>query len=76
MAMHVKKGDMVKVIAGEDKGKTSKVVRAFPGEDKVIVEGINMSKKHQRARKRQEKGQIIEKAMPIHVSNLSRVGEK
>ena len=68
--MKIKKNDSVIVIAGKDKGKTAKVLRAFPKADKVIVEGVNMRKKHERARKANSKGQIVEKAMPIHVSNV------
>jgi large subunit ribosomal protein L24 len=82
--MKIKKNDNVIVIAGKDKGKTSKVMKAFPKCDLVIVEGVNMKKKHERARKSNSKGQIVEKAMPIHVSNVMllegkkgvRVGKK
>jgi len=66
----------VKVLAGDDKGKTGKVVRAFPKDGKVIVEGINMSKKHQRAKQRQKQGQIVERAMPIDASNLALSNKK
>lgn len=68
--MKIKKNDNVIIVAGKDKGKTAKVVRAFPKDDLVIVEGVNLRKKHERARKSNYKGQIIEKAMPIHVSNV------
>ena len=68
--MKIKKNDNIIVIAGKDKGKTAKVLRAFPKADLVIVEGVNMRKKHERARKSGSKGQIVEKAMPIHVSNV------
>ncbi len=68
--MNIKKGDNVIVIAGKDKGKKGKVVRALPADHKVVVEGINMRKKHQRAGKGRQKGQIIDMAMPIHVSNV------
>ncbi len=68
--MKIKKNDNIIVIAGKDKGKNAKVVRAFPKSDLIIVEGVNMKKKHQRANKSNSKGQIIEKAMPIHVSNV------
>lgn len=68
--MKIKKNDSVIVIAGKDKGKTAKVLKAFPKADKVVVEGVNMRKKHERARKANSKGQIVEKAMPIHVSNV------
>ena len=68
--MKIKKGDNVIIIAGKDKGKKGKVVRALPADSKVVVEGINMRKKHQRAGKGRQKGQIIDIAMPIHISNV------
>jgi len=68
-----KKGDVVKVLAGDDRGKTGKVLRVLPKDEKVVVEGVKLAKKHQRARKRNEKGQIIEKAMPTHISNVQHV---
>ena len=71
--MHVKKDDKVIVLTGKDKGKTGTVVKSFPKENKVIVSGINISKVHQKPRKGGEKGQIIDKAMPIHVSNVRKV---
>lgn len=71
--MKIKKGDSVKVIAGKDRGKTGKVVLALPREDKVVVEGINILKKHRRATGRTRAGQIVEKAMPIHISNVQIV---
>jgi len=82
--MKIKKGDNVIVIAGKDKGKTGKVLAAFPKMNSVVVEGINISKKHQRAQKSGAKGQIIDKTMPINVSNVTidnggkraRVGKK
>ncbi len=70
--MHIKKGDKVKVLSGKDKGKTGVVSKAMPKENKVIVAGVHVSKVHQKPRKSGEKGQIIEKAMPIHVSNLTK----
>lgn len=68
--MKIKKGDNVIIIAGKDKGKTGKVLVAFPKENNVLVEGINISKKHQRAQKTGAKGQVIDKMMPIDVSNV------
>jgi large subunit ribosomal protein L24 len=68
--MKIKKNDNIIVIAGKDKGKTAKVVKCFPQENLIVVEGVNMKKKHERARKANSKGQIVEKAMPIHVSNV------
>ena len=68
--MHVKKNDTVIILTGKDKGKTGKILRAFPREDKVLVEGVNIKKVHRRAKKSGGKGEIIEKAYPIHVSNV------
>jgi large subunit ribosomal protein L24 len=68
--MKLKKGDNIIVLAGKDKGKKGKIVRSLPKMNKVIVEGINMTKKHQRPLKSNEKGSIINTAMPIHASNV------
>ncbi|MEK7461847.1 MAG: 50S ribosomal protein L24 [Patescibacteria group bacterium] len=68
--MHVKKGDNVIVLAGKDKGKTGKILKAFPRENQVLIEGVNVKKVHERARKSGAKGTIIEKNFPIHVSNV------
>ena len=68
--MHIKKGDNVIVITGKDKGKKAKVLKAFPRENKVLVEGLNMYKRHQRPRKSNEKGQIVSTPRPIAVSNV------
>ena len=67
--MNIKKGDNVIVIAGKEKGKTAKVVKAIPSENKVVLDGLNMLKKHKRATGGQ-KGQLVEFAAPIHVSNV------
>ncbi|KKQ83262.1 MAG: 50S ribosomal protein L24 [Parcubacteria group bacterium GW2011_GWB1_38_8] len=71
--MHVKKGDNVIVLSGKDKGKTGKIIRAFPRHDEVLVEGVNAKKVHERSTKREGKGTIIEKNFPIHVSNVKKV---
>lgn len=68
--MHIKKGDKIIVLTGKDKGKSGVVSRALPKENKIIISGINVLKVHQKPRKSGEKGQIIDKAMPIHVSNV------
>jgi large subunit ribosomal protein L24 len=68
--MHVKKGDKVIVIAGKDKGKSGTILRALPSEDKVIVEGMNLRKIHQKPTRGGEKGKIVERSLPIHVSNV------
>jgi len=69
----IKKGDSVKIITGKDKGKSGKIVRVFVKENKVIVEGANMMKRHQRPRKSGEKGSMKNIAMPIHISNVKKV---
>ncbi len=71
--MHIKKGDTVKILTGKDKGKTGKVLKAYPRENKVLVEGVNMYKKHERARKEGQKGQVVERAMPLQASNVANV---
>ena len=74
--MHVKRGDTVAVIAGKDKGKEGKVVAAMPEVNKVIVEGVAVAKKHQKARMQGQASAIIEKEMPIDASNVMRVCPK
>lgn len=73
--MHVKKGDTVYILAGKDKGKTGKVLRALPSEDKVLVEGINKKKVHQRAKTKEGKGEMIDKSYPVHISNVKLEGK-
>ena len=70
--MKVKKNDSVIIITGKDKGKKGKIVRVLVKENKVIVEGANMMKKHQRPRKSGEKGTMASVAMPIHASNVKK----
>ncbi len=71
--MHVKRGDTVKVIAGKDKGKEGKVIAAVPSKNKVIVEGVAMVKKHQKARMQGQQSGIITKEAAIDASNVMRV---
>ncbi len=71
--MHIKKDDKVIVLTGKDKGKTGTVVKAFPAINKVVVTGVNVLKSHNKPRKAGEKGQIIDKTMPIHASNVAKV---
>ena len=68
--MHVKTGDIVKVISGKDKGKEGKILKSFPKKDRVVVEGVNIVKKHQRPTNELPQGGIIEKEAAIHVSNV------
>ena len=70
--MHVKKGDTVKILSGDDKGKTGKVVKAFPAVNKIVVEGINTVKKHERARAEGQKGQTVVVAMPFDASKAAK----
>ena len=69
--LHIKKGDTVRILSGESKGKTGKVLRAFPKEGTVLVEGINLVKRHQKGTRKDQKGQIIEKLMPIRASKVA-----
>jgi len=71
--MKIKKGDNVMVITGKDKGKKGKIVKVLVQENKVVVEGINMMKKHQRPKKSGEKGSKISVAMPLHASNVKKI---
>ncbi|MGB8656165.1 MAG: 50S ribosomal protein L24 [Candidatus Zixiibacteriota bacterium] len=68
--MRLKKGDTVVVIAGDDSGKTGKVLKVFPDKNRAIVEGVNFIKRHTRQTQRAQKGGIVEKEGTIHVSNL------
>lgn len=74
--MKIKKDDNVIVLTGKDKGKKGKILHVFRERGKVIVEGVAVKKKHQKATSRGGKGSIIEKATPIHVSNVSLVDSK
>lgn len=68
--MRLKKGDMVKVIAGKEKNKTGKILRTLPKEDRVIVEGVNMVTKHKKTQGPGNPGGILKFEAPIHVSNV------
>ncbi len=68
--MHVKKGDLVKVLAGKDKGKQGKIIRSIPKEDRVVIEKINLMKKHQKPTQQYPQGGIISMEAPVHVSNV------
>ncbi|MBX4181521.1 50S ribosomal protein L24 [Candidatus Parcubacteria bacterium] len=69
--MHVKKNDMVIVLAGKDRGKSGKILRALPKTDQVLVEGVNTRKVHTRNRSG-KKGELVEKTFPIHASNVKK----
>lgn len=74
--MKIKKGDQVLIIRGKDKGKKGKVLRGFPKELKVLVEGINIKKRHRRPRREGEKGQVVEISLPLSISNLKLICPK
>lgn len=70
--MFIKSNDKVKVIAGKDKGKEGVVIKAFPANDRVIVKGVNIVKKHQKPNNANPNGGIVEMEAPIHVSNVKK----
>ena len=69
--MKIRKGDNVIVTTGKDKGKKAKILKVFPKDSLVLVEGLNLKKKHQKAKTSNQKGQIIDMSMPMHISNVS-----
>ncbi len=69
----IKKGQKVKILTGNDKNKTGTVLKVLPREDKILVEGINLKKRHVKAKSSDKKGEIVETATPIHISNVSLV---
>ena len=84
--MKIRKGDQVQIISGKDRGKRGKVLEVLVSKDKVVVEGLNIAKRHRRPKKEGEKGQRVEIASPMNVSNamivcahcgkLTRIGYK
>ena len=74
--MKIKKNDTVLVITGKDSGKKGKVRRALPKDDRVVVEGLNMIKRHSRARRAARQAGIVELEAPIHVSNVMLICDK
>lgn len=71
--MKLRKGDTVRVMTGKDKGKEGVIERVYPSENKLLVSGINTAARHQKARRANEQGGIIDKDMPIHASNVMLV---
>lgn len=70
----LKTGDMVIVIAGKNKGKSGKILQTFPPLNRVVIEGVNITKRHLRSKRQADKGQIVEFPMPIHASNVQLIG--
>lgn len=71
--MKLKKGDKVKVLSGKDKGKEGVITRVLPEKNKVIVDGVNVVKKHQKATQKIKQGGIIDRDMPINASNVAAI---
>ncbi len=76
MGARIKTGDEVVCISGKDKGKTGKVIEVRPKEERVVVEGLNIVKRHTRPRPPKEPGGVIEKAAPMHWSNVALIDPK
>ena len=74
--MNIKKGDNVIMLNGKDRGKKGKVLFVFPEDDRVVVEGLNTVKRHQRARKEGQKGQVVNKERAIIASNVQLICPK
>jgi large subunit ribosomal protein L24 len=72
LKLHVKKNDSVVVISGNDKGKAGKVLKVLPKKGRVIVEGVNIRKRHMRPTQTSPQGSIIEREFPIHASNVKK----
>jgi large subunit ribosomal protein L24 len=74
--MKLKKGDTVLIISGKDRGRKGKILKALPKEQKILVESINLKKKHVRPKREEEKGQVVQIPAPIHVSNVKLICSK
>ncbi|MFH0906723.1 MAG: 50S ribosomal protein L24 [bacterium] len=74
--MKIKKGDTVLIISGKDRGRKAKVLESFPKKNEIVVDGVNMIKKHRKPKTEKEKGQIVALAKPINVSNAKIVCPK
>lgn len=74
--MKIKANDKVKILSGKDKGKEGKVIQVFPKHEKVVVEGLNIMKKHMRPRRAGDKGQTIELAAPMRLSKVELICPK
>ena len=74
--VHVAKGDTVRVVRGDDKGRDGKVIRVYPKTGRITIEGVNIVKKHRKARKAEEQSGIIEMPAPMHASNVMLLDPK
>jgi large subunit ribosomal protein L24 len=76
LRLHVSKGDTVRVVRGDDKGKEGKIIRVYTKTGRVTIEGVNIVKKHRRARSAEEQSGIVEMPAPIHASNVMLIDPK
>jgi large subunit ribosomal protein L24 len=76
MARHIKKGDMVEIIAGDNKGSTGEIMRVIPGKNQVLVKGLNLAYKHVRPSRQNPQGGRIRVERPIHTSNVLPINPK
>jgi large subunit ribosomal protein L24 len=76
LKMHVTKGDVVRVVRGDDKGKEGKILRVFAKTGRVTIEGVNIVKRHRRARRAEEQSAIVEMPAPLHASNVMLLDPK
>lgn len=74
--MKIKKGDNVMIMAGKDRGKSGKVEKVLAKENKLIIQGLNLFKVHQKPRKEGQRGQVVDRSMPINVSNVMMLDPK
>jgi large subunit ribosomal protein L24 len=74
MTLHIKTGDEVVILAGKYKGKRGKVQQVFPKLNRVVVEGVNLMKRHMKSRGQGQPGQVVDFPMPIHASNVKAAG--
>ena len=73
MKMKIKKGDTVLIIKGKDRGKSGKVIKALPKENRIIIEGLNLVKKHVKPKRAGEKGEIVEIPVPLYISKVKLI---
>lgn len=73
MPRHVRKGDLVQVISGDDRGRQGTIIRVIPNKDQVIIQGINVHRKHMKPTRANQQGGVVEREMPVHLSNVQPV---
>ena len=76
MALHIKKGDMVEIVAGDHKGATGRVLRVIPDKQRVVIQGHNVAKKHVRPSRKNPQGGRVSVEQPVHISNVLPVSSK